>query len=180
MNTLQNTYKVPKTTKTTKTHDFRVLEVSKSEKRPFFCAQLFLLGAFFFRKNAPAAGTERRNRKMCPNGKMSGKKRLFRGESYTENPKSVPHLAGHLQSEMSYKAVYNKRLFSRVFTVFRVFTCFGGFGVFSLSEHFCWFPEVLAQTQRLDDTHTWHTHIHGTYTHIQHITSILITAALPK
>jgi len=37
---------------------------------------------------------------------MSGKKRLFRGESYTGNPKSVLCLAGHLQSGMSYKAVY--------------------------------------------------------------------------
>ena len=127
MNTLQNTYKVPKTTKTTKTHDFRVLEVSKSEKRPFFCAQLFCSGAFFFRKSAAGAGKLGGNRKKCPEGKMSGKKRLFRGESYTENPKSVPHLAGHLQSEMSYKVVYNKHLFSRVFMDF---TCFHGFHVF--------------------------------------------------
>ena len=37
---------------------------------------------------------------------MSGKKRLFRGESYTGNPKSVLCLAGHLKSGMSYKAVY--------------------------------------------------------------------------
>ena len=46
---------------------------------------------------------------ICPNGKMSGKKTLFRGASYSENPKSVLCLAGHLQSGLPYKAVYNIR-----------------------------------------------------------------------
>ena len=40
---------------------------------------------------------------------MSGQNILFRGASYTRNPKSVLCLAGHLKSEMSYKVVYNIR-----------------------------------------------------------------------
>ena len=54
----------------------------------------------------------RKNRnfpEICPNGKMSGKKRLFRGASYSESAKSVLCLAGHLQSGLPYKAVYNIR-----------------------------------------------------------------------
>jgi len=48
----------------------------------------------------------KKNQKKVPEVDFQVKKRLFRGESYTEIPKSVPDLAGHLQSEMSYKAVY--------------------------------------------------------------------------
>ena len=40
---------------------------------------------------------------------MSGQKTLFRGASYTRNPKSVLCLAGHLKSGSPYKAVYNIR-----------------------------------------------------------------------
>ena len=44
---------------------------------------------------------------------MSAQKKLFRGASYIETRKSVLRLAGHLQSEMSYKAVYKLGLRSR-------------------------------------------------------------------
>ena len=47
--------------------------------------------------------------KKSSNGKMSGQKTLFRGASYTRNPKSVLCLAGHLKSGSTYKAVYNIR-----------------------------------------------------------------------
>ena len=51
----------------------------------------------------------KKNTKKVPYWQMSGKKTLFRGASYTRNPKSVLCLAGHLKSGMSYKAVYNIR-----------------------------------------------------------------------
>ena len=52
----------------------------------------------------------KKNQKKVPDQQNHVKKRLFRGESYIEIAKSVLHLAGHLQSALSYKAVYNIRL----------------------------------------------------------------------
>ena len=55
-------------------------------------------------KNAVGGRTsteKSRKRKYLGEGQMSGKKILFRGETYTNSPKSVPRLAGHLPCGMS-------------------------------------------------------------------------------
>ena len=176
MNTLQNSLKQLKQRKPEKHTKIDFPDLRKPKKVCFFVHNYSFWECFWGPKSALGPGTEQKNQKKPGYLKMSGKKRLFRGESYTENPKSVPHLAGHLQSEMSYKVVYNKRPVLGVFRVFRVFTCFACFRYLSTFDGFLRFCAHTA--------HTWkiiahiHTHMtdHSTHTaHIQHTYSTYST-----